>query len=42
MAIARYITNVLTPIYPGIVRPLSKQGLDAIIGKEINSNPGAY
>tara|TARA_B100000945_G_scaffold139311_1_gene111516 strand:+ start:448 stop:564 length:117 start_codon:yes stop_codon:yes gene_type:complete len=33
---------VITPTYPGIVRPLSKQGLDAIIGKKRNSNPGAY
>ena len=29
------------PMYPAIYNFLSKQGLEAIIGKQINSSPGA-
>ena len=33
---------MIIPRYPGIFKPLSKQGLDAIIGKKINKIAGKY
>ena len=33
---------MIIPKYPGIFKPLSKQGLDAIIGRAINKIAGKY
>ena len=33
---------MIMPKYPGIFRPLSKQGLDAMIGKTINRIAGKF
>ena len=33
---------MIIPKYPGIFRPLSKQGLDAMIGKTINKIAGKF
>ena len=32
----------MIPKYPGILKPLSKQGLDAITGRTVNKIAGKY
>ena len=42
MPIKQYSINRAIPKYPGICKPLSKQGLDAIIGMKVNKIAGKY